>query len=584
MALDTPTISRLLDTRQASLEKLGIRTREQLGTLMNGARTRAERLFREIDTLRAYEDPAPQQEAYGPAWNDEFMFASRANGGIELGMKQLRNSRYARVQRALGEPQYWHVPRMGRGDLDTMSLRSTLLSAGLYGDDLLVDVGFATEDEFEHFRGDPIGRVGFKTKFHDPMKLMMENATPLDPRQQRLLRLDAPTDASKRRYPEGTPTISDDAVGGILYTRERTSREKGPRRLLIQHFPSAYAALRKTYHEDTVYAQEIDTLASCQNDVHRMLWRLNDGYRKGTPDDTKQRLWREAEAVIIFYNEKLKASMHRLKIEARDFLLGASDLKDAKGKENISKVMAKMTATLQRVALRIDDMKPKGGFNAQDRMTLHAQIQREEGELLHVRRGLTQMALDFEGDLSSENDIAARLELSVRDLEKVRLKPLAKPAHAMIRQIQALTPADPHGFRDQLLTLHVIGKIQALITSLERVRGRIAQNGRIDFEREAAFTANVLTAFSGEQLFPGRTVPRLEEFMEPFREQLAELHMELEDHAQNPPSEGATHEEARRELEEAMDAFDTENALDAIVLALPEAIPYQSPFVLTSKK
>jgi hypothetical protein len=424
----------------------------------------------------------------------------------------------------------------------------------------VVKAGFVTKEELEGLNGDQVGHLIAKHDLIPSVKAMFEDATPIAHGQLRVQRINGSSRESLERNP-GAIAVSEDAVGAILYTRGKTDNKHD---LQAQIFADGcYDALRKTFHASSRYDREIDELARCQRELDAIRSKLDRGYRRDASDDLKANLWAQAENVIARALGTLGNAQATEKVEARGFLAQAPEQLTKTGRPNVSPAMAKITAALTRIKNRFAEIRQKGGFNAQDRIMLHERVRGDEHALLMARHDARDAALDLETRRESPETLAGNLRLSIADLEKVDLHPLMKPARSMAAQLRALTPEARDAFEDQLLTLHVTGKIQGLLSSLEWIRGERAKDGRMDFARAASFVVRVDDAFRGEQIFAGKNVPRLEAIMEPLGERLAELRDFLETHAAMPPADDAL-PDTLEEFENRMDAFDLENALDAI--------------------
>lgn len=566
MALNTPSIEELIRKR---VEKLPTDPIAEITDDVVAHLT-------DIAILRRLQGPAQIEqydETHATPWNHAFVRATRER------MKQyLRGGKAERFQRVFTPEDLRIVPALPQHP-DSITFEGFIVSPDRVPGILLVKMGFLCEEELHELNGDEIGRLIVKHDLVDSVKALFETATPIGPKQGRLLRVNPPNDGASTRYPEAVPPKAD-AIGSILYVRGKDGGEKSAD-LQVHVYDNAYDALRKTFHADSAYDGEVDSLAQCQRELDSIRSRLDRGYRRDASEETKTKLWAQAEDAVARASGVLLHARATEKVEARGFLADAPTQRTRTGKPNVSPAMAKITAALQRIENRFREIRQKGGYNTQDRIILHEAIRGDEQTLLAVRHEAIDIASDVAGKKMQPREARNMLELRVKELEKMRVRPLSVFANAMHRQIQMLAPDDAELFKEQLLRVHVVGKIQALRTSAERIRGNAAKKGEIDFGAEARIARQVEDAVRAEQMFPGMNVPDIEHVMEPLCERWTRIREFLESNAQNPPADTG---EAAGALEQMLDCLGTENAAQALVSWLPEAAPYEVPFVLTNSR
>lgn len=571
MALDTKTIERLITdrTEDLPLEATGAISEisdDVLSTLSDIAVLKYLQSGKE--QMRDYE------ARHGTPWNHAFRHATR---------RELRSvfhgTRGERFQRIFTPPDKRVVPVLPHGRLEEFPLDGFVVSPDRVQGTFLVKTGLAHEDDFGELNGDEIGRLVVKHDSVPGVVMLMEAATPIGPSQGRLLRVNMPSKELRERYPDGR-LPKREIVGGILYVRSRQGTARDDADLQIHVFDGSYDALRKTSHADARYANEIDALAQCQRELDNIRSKLDRGYVRGASDEFKRALWSQAEAMIARSTTILRNAQAPEKVEARDFLEEVPSMVTRTGKPNVSPAMAKITAALRRISWRFRDIREKGGYNAEDRIILHENIRGDEWSLLTTRHDAIDYANDIDAKRASPHDARRMLELKVKDLEKSRVRPLSVFADAMIRHIQMLDPDNEKLFREQLLRLHVIGKIQGIRTSAERIRGNAAKIGKIDYASEARVARQVEDAVLAEQIYPGMAIANVEHVMEPLAQRWVAVRSFLEERAQTPPVDP---EQAQAELEDLLDNLGTENAAEALVSWLPEARPHQMPYELTNK-
>jgi hypothetical protein len=560
MALNVPPIDALIREREERLAA-------EAPKCVTDVTERARMLITEIVALRHMQRGGDQRAEYGEGeadWNHDFRPAANDK---EL-RRIMKNTRGERFQRLFTPKDQRVVPRDPNVDLDTLPLTGFIVSPENISGSLVVKVGFITNGELQGLNGDQVGHLIAKNDVIPSVKAMFEDATPIADGQLRVQRINASSAESLKRNPGAVP-VGEKAVGAILYTRGKTDDRESMQAQIFAD--GSYDALRKTFHASSAYDREIDDLARCQRELDAIRGKLDREYRRGASDELKAHLWSQAERIIARSTDMLANAQATEKTEARAFLADAPNQRTKTGKPNVSPAMAKITAALDRIDNRLDEIRHIGGYNAEDRIILHARVRNDEHALLTVRHDARDAALDLEMRRKKPKALAEHLRLSIPDLEKVDLRPLMKPARALIAHIEALTPEKPDAFEEQLLTIHVIGKIQGLLSSLEWIRVEAAKIGYTDFARTSSFIAKVDDAFRGEQIFAGKDVPRLEAIMEPLGEQLADLRSFLETHAANPPNTKAL-ETVLEDLDRRMEAFALENAIDALTSWLPENI------------
>lgn len=561
----------------ASIEKL---TRDRLERLQpdNGPITRITdemtAHLTDIAVLRRLRGPEQidhYDATHATPWHQAFVHATRDR------MRQfLRGGKAERFQRVFTPEDLRVVPALPQHP-DAVTLEGFIVSPDRIPGILLVKMGFVREEELHALNGDEIGRLIVKHDLVDSVKALFEAASPIGPKQGRLLRVTAPDERVRTRYPEAVAP-KQDAVGSILYVRGKDGAERSAD-LQVHVYDNAYDALRKTFHADSTYDAEVDALAQCQRELDAIRAKLDRGYRREASDEVKARLWEQAEAVVARAFGVVEHARATQKTEARGFLAEAPAQRTKTGRPNVSPAMAKITAALQRIQNRFGEIRQKGGYNVQDRIILHELIRGDEQTLLATRHEAIDLAADVAAGTLPARDARAMLELRAKELGKVRVRPLSVFADAMHRQIRMLEPDAPDLFNEQLLRVHVIGKIQAIRTSAERIRGNAAKLGGVDYAAEARTARQVEDALRTEQMFPGLGVPAVEEVMEPLCQRWADIRALLETNAAQAPVDP---DEANEALVALLDHLGTENAARALVAWLPEAEPFEAPFALTN--
>lgn len=556
MNIQIPDIAGTLEQRMVEFARLTER-----GTVS----AHAEDVRTDMRALLTMLDTDDQKVEYGPHWESDHRIADARET-----RDAWKNGKHARVQFALSNE--FVVPVLPSGGLEKHSMKGFLFNPGKIPGSMLLKTGLVKAWEFEAANGNPVDRLILAHDSIPAVKKLLEAARPIAG-NNRLLRIADPAKDPivDARY-AGVPDPSPDAVGGIVYLRTKSNDPRAVETELFTFANGAYDAHRKTLHAENGYNGEMGELVACERELDRARLRLDIDYRRDKTAAVKEEAWRAAEGAMARVAHALRNVQATNKVEARDFVAGATEQRTSKGLPNPTAAMAKITAALVRIQKRFAEMGGKNAFNTKDRLTLHEQIRRGENVMLAVRYRVMDVA-------NGETDAATalrELEMDVRDLEKIDLRPLSVFADATIRQIQHLR--DGEGFGEDLLRLHVIGKLQGIRTSAERIRANAAAAGRIDFAAEARFARQVEDAVLAEQILPGMAMPALEDVMEPVAGRWSALRAFLEERAAMPRGDA---QEEKDTLDAHVDALDTELAAQAIVSALPEATPYMSPYKLT---
>lgn len=570
MALDTPSIEELITARTEALHL------EATGDI-SVVSDRTRHLLTDIAVLgylqRGEEQIADYNATHATPWEHEFTPAT--NGDL---WRFLHNTKAARFQRLFTPNALRRRPALPQGKLHQLSLDGFVVSPDRVPGILLVKTGLVREEELNGLNGDQVGRLIVKNDAIPSVKMLFESATALGPEQGRLLVINLPTEEIRARYPDAT-LPSPDAIGAILYVRGKLNGDKEADDLQVHFYDSSYDALRKTFHADSRYDGEIDGLAQCQRDLDGIRSKLDRGYKRDTPQSFKDQLWEQAQAAIARTHTILEHVQAPDKREALSFVDRAGEQRTKTGKPNVTPAMTQITAALARIDHRFMEIREKGGYNAKDRIILHENIRGDERTLLTARHEVIDLATDVGTGKVRPHDARRMLELHVKELGKLRVRPLSVFANAMIRHIQMLAPDRPNFFKEQLLRLHAIGKIQGIRTSAERIRGNAAKHGSIDFATEAETARSVEHAIRTEQIFPGMTVLDVEEVMEPIADRWTQIREFLEHCRTNHPEDL---DETQEQLETLLDALGTENATLALSSWLPEAQDYEEPYSLTN--
>lgn len=548
--LNTPSFETLADRTTRSLEKLGYKPETRIEDYAAVHHVKIERLLQNLDAIEALASVERQKEEYGlDEWHRAFIrlgdetmdsihgIAHEGEALRRFLWDRLPHSRFKRFQELFCKPENFTVPHFhvdGKTvvfEQNASPLRGCLVSADLIPDKLAEDLKLC---DFSEDARDPLARLRKKNGAIQRLKLIFESAEQVQPGHHRILRVAHPDEETDARYPVEGPDPS--VVGTILYTREQENGRNGtprnkkeprkPRKLITQHFASAYAAHRKTDHEQIVHMRETDTLADMKEELGAFNARLNAEWKAETPEERKKEIHAEALLLIGRANETLAASVNRQKAEASDFLEGAVPLVDAR---QISAAMSKITASLARLETRLKTMKPINGFNAQDQLALHERIRADEKILKTFRSNLARNAHVLENGAmlfgpselsdahlaSNVTGMERRLGADVSALARVALEPLQTYARRIAFEYEsfhdALTRRDREAAIAQAIKMHVVGKLQAARTCIEHIKGFTVNKERISLSRIRAFVATMQGICGAREIFPDRTVASFEE-------------------------------------------------------------------------
>lgn len=607
MPLHTITFDELRDRNNGELDRATARL-HGAPSIVQVQQERMQRLLSHRSDIEELASAQRQREAYGvERWHADFVLLRDLHTHAELPKyegealrnylwSQIPNSRFKRFQELFARPEQRAVPRFtvnARGDVDfgtvdfnAISLNGCLISGDRIPEKLAEDLKLC---DFTDDVRNPYVRLEKKTAQIPHLKLLWESTVPLQEGQHRLLRIEQPDAELLARYPNVEP--HDPRLHGtILYTREQengtngqhTKGPKPPRNLIAQHFDSAYAALRKTTHEERLYMEELTELTTLREELRSMNAVLNRDWKRDADPVRKQELQEQAQSLLARAAGQLQACIGRYKLEAHDLLERSASLQDRSGKLNITVAMTKTVAAIDRLAKRFREMNPKGGCNHQDRMVLHREIASQEAALKGFRftfaanaaKHLQNGFVLFNADQPLQG---ASLEANVRGvehrlgdpsgLERISLQPLRTYADRIGTEWQklhdALVSRDRNAAMDEAVKIHLIGKFQAVRTCIEHLKGFTNETESIPVSRALEFVHTLNTLFGELQLLPNRTVPS---YVQPFlamRSRLAELERGLLQYAQ---TEMATDERNAmyKRLKQYLDGF----AIEEIVASL----------------
>ena len=608
--LSTITFDTLRERNEQALDRVNYAPDVDISTLTAYQRRRVQQLLGDRTDLEDLASTQDQRESYGiEQWHNQFVrlrdLPQHPDSTLEGDrLRQhiwdaMPNSRFKRFQEAFSYPHQFIVPAfnigernsvtfVGHQNFNTMSLEPCLVSADRISEKLAVDLELVEFDENDERR--PYQRLQKKAQPEAiaRLKKTWESAVPLQQGHHRILTIQPSSAAVNDRYPD-TEGPSNATVGTILYTREEENgrqqaqeQNDRPRQLTVQHFPSAYAAHRKTFHENHAYRREIDQLSQLQDDLRALNGRLDRDWKRDTSETEKGEMRTEAQESITQCRELLSACENKYKVQAHDLLEHINDLQDSSNKTNVGASLAKMVAVINRLQSRFEEMYPKGGFNEQDQMVLEAQIQNHERGIRRYRDNVQRNADVVHDGLqlfngnglspdqvdSQSRGVLRRMHIHPDDLKGIRLRPFTTYAGRLREKHDALDDAlherSLDASQDAVVQMHVIGKFQAMHTCFEHVKRYIIDGEHLPISRIRDFVHHLRELFSTYQVLPDHIVAGYEGTFQHMRDELERIEQGLEHYAKQDVDVSERTEIYKR-LKAYLEQFDIEE----MVMELP---------------
>ncbi len=448
-----------------------------------------------------------------------------------------------------------------------MSLAACQVSPDRISDDFAQNTGLCTFEDSDT----PLNRMEKKKKAIPRLKLMFESAVPLQKGHQRILQVETPHPLTEKRY---GATVPEQAVGTILYTRENGAHRNGnvadgkhappaPRRLIVSHFTSAYAALRKTAHEREGYNVEQLELLRLKDEIAALNRRCDREWKGNATAEQKQTITADALALLDRGHQLLEHCVNHCKISADVRIARCGELLT---KKNVGGAMATMVGTLNDLGHRLEPIAPMQGHNDQDRITLNRHITEQELLIKDVRRNIADAAHGYNGDANITN--ATMLGIYALDLSRISLQPLRTYADRISEKLvmldRALLKHDQEKAKQSLVQMHVIGKLQAARTCFEHIKLWIAEGRCVPVDQVQQFVGKLNTIFAKREVYPEMTIDGYEEPFQDMQNKLEGIQQNLVQYAAKPMT-GEEHKEMEQWLRDYLDTFDIEE----IVKKLP---------------
>lgn len=554
------TFDKLFDRTSRTLEQAGKKLEEleasdapsqRVQERTSATQSRIDELLNEYAAIAELASTQEQRQAYGAEegaekWHADFVMLrdvqlpenSRFRTAQEFRdyvWSKLPPGRFRRFQEIFSRPEHKCVPHFTvtqKGDIQfensdvITGMKGCLVDADLIPDGLAEDLGLC---DFEEDDGQPIERIRKKKEAIPRLKKIWESAQFLEPGNQRLLVIEQPNERVERSYP-GIQGPDEATLGTILYVREAESRPdakrpgapRPPRKLLVQHFNSAYAALRKPLHVTEGYRQEIAQISEMSVALQTLNAKLNAQW---SDESLRDALREEVTAMSDRFVTLFANVQNMYKVQARDFLQKFRELKDGRGRENPSAAMSQMIATITRLERRYRDMEPKGGFNSRDEMVLEKEVKAHEQrfdayerkipaaarvigngvELFNPEKVLTEDQVNM-----NVTGIQRRIDIDPNaNLRGIKLQPFRAYRDSLNTEYAGLAKAFGNRNRDaaidQTIKLHVIGKYRRLRKSIERMK-ELTMNPMTSVSDMRAVAVEMQHVFAEREVFPERTV------------------------------------------------------------------------------
>jgi hypothetical protein len=584
MGLSTLKFGDLRESVNEKLAKVG----HQAGIAAEGENERAQ-IGKLLDDRAHIEDLAstqPQREAYGvEKFHGNFVMLRSITSdpcsryeGEELRhfiWNSVPHCPFKRFQELFCHEHQFVVPRFtiaernrvmfaDGGHFNRLSLEACMVSPDRISDDFACSTGLCAFED-----GDtPLERLEKKRSIIPSLKLMFASAVPLQHGHQRMLEVERASQEMEKQYGASVPKK---ALGTILYSREngngRAQHGKSgiepPRQLVVSHFESAYAALRKTAHERASYDAEQLELVKLRQEIASLNARCNRDWHDKISCATKDAILRDAHALLNRGHTLLEHCVNAHKVSASVRIDRCGNLLT---KSNVSAAMASMVGALNSLSHRLKEMTPKEGHNEQDRLTLMERITAEELSLKEIRRGIIAAAQTLDQN-PTIRDVGS-LGIDAYALGQIALQPLRTYSDKMMEKCAALDRAlfeqRPDVAKTAMVQAHIIGKFQAARTCFEHIKLWIAEGRCPPAGNVREFVSKLNVIFADRSVWPEITVEGYEGVFVTMQERLQGIERQLGHYAQRPMDADAQTAMQQR-LRGYLDTFD----LETIVRELP---------------
>ncbi|TSC99968.1 MAG: hypothetical protein Greene101449_408 [Candidatus Peregrinibacteria bacterium Greene1014_49] len=471
---------------------------------------------------------------------------------------------FKRFQELYCRPEHLIVPRYHINPNGYVTfevdVRSLSLDLCLVSPDLIKDE-FAQNTKLCEFTEDdnPLKRLEKKRAAIPKLKSLFAAAQPLQKGHHRFFVIKEPGNEKSH-----DTILEPEIAGTLLHIRNgrgedaQNKKKSGPnihplRRRTVQHFKSAYSALRKPSHQTKNHDRELLQLTRLQVETED-LRRQCGTWKKTTPITEKTRIRDAGNSILA---------------TAEDILQDCKDIDKVKAAEKFAKVRpllessnpsAAMTTLLSGIGLlqeRLTKMHPISGFNEQDRMTLMHAVAKQELIMRTYRKRLAIGTASFD-KVSLPPNVSA-MGIDPEALLQISLQPLATFAGRMQKKQVVLDAALTEGNREHAsrtaVEMHIIGKLQGLRSCIDTIQLSIAGNCAIPVEDIEKF----VQYFTQRQLLPQIIVPEYEQVFEKHRIDLSGIQVYIDQQIDVQPRE-----EMYGQLKKYLDSLAIEDSVRAL--------------------
>jgi|GEM_PF-4118889 len=479
--------------------------------------------------------------------------------------KAILNGKFKRFQEAFSDPHNFVVPAgfkvsssgevtFPKGvDLRNHSVKGCLVSIDRISDELIDSLKLIKFTDRQ--RRSPLERLRAKADINviNKVKLIWDSAEPVAKRDLRALVIQRPEPELLKQYPD-IKRFPTGLHGTILYTREdqsgRVVEENPPlgparvRPLMVQHFPTIFAAYRRTLHVSEGYKDEQQTLTDINTKLDLLRRRIGSRWVQSATREQKRELLNEVTTVFGEAIETLALVKDRNKTEARELIETVREGLDSLGRPNPLVIQGRRSVAVKNLKLRFDRTLGRASYNERDRGILKGLLQAEALVLQETRKSLSQnaelihaRAPAFNRRLPEQVRVRAGRELldklaPYRDsLKEVRIRPFSTYAGLLrvgFNELeQAVTVGNFKQSEQVTAKLLLVTQLCAMNVIVERMKERLVVGSEqlsIDpFLNDLRALRQVF-----ESKFSGTTAnPKYEERIEGIKDQLREFYSHL---------------------------------------------------------
>jgi hypothetical protein len=441
------------------------------------------------------------------------------------------------------------VKSYDRNTLNTCHLTACQVSPDLIPNKFLSDAGLVTWSDPTPSRMEAL-RVKSDPAIIDGVKAFWESLAPLESSNSHIKVVRQHSQRVRSRYP-GIEPIKDEAIGSLMYTREKISgstreaREAAargefkPRQVTASFFSSPYGLLRKTVEEELGYnveGRQVQGLIERWQGLNR---EFNDSWRKGTPTADRVVLKRRLVALIDDSESMLKHSTNKQK-EAALAKLAEIRAKYLEAPTNpdividgVTPMLSKMVAAITRLKSRDTEIPFKARWNEYDRRLVRrcidaheAMFDALEAPMLGVtqvmrsnrgyfqRQGLTQVQREAAAD-----SILTQLSLNLPHFNTISVRPFRAFAAKMLairnNLRNALVGQDIPATKDALVKMACIWRLDQMNHACELLRHQLIPGSGVSLTEIVDIADRMTRIVQARNVLPDHTAA---EYVGPYGE------------------------------------------------------------------